>query len=69
MPISSTVTVRLGHGNFMPWKAQMFTHLRSHSLLGHIDGSLAMHAETIVTTIGDGEALQTVEAVNPDYAT
>lgn len=69
MPVTSSVTVRLGHGNFMLWRAQMFTHLRSHSLLGHIDGTLTVPAETIVTTTGEGAERQTVETVNPDYAT
>jgi hypothetical protein len=69
MAITSAVTVRLGHGNFMLWRAQMYTHLRSHSLLGYIDGSLVVPAETISNTTGDGEARRTEEIVNPDYAT
>jgi hypothetical protein len=69
MANTSSVTVRLSHGNFMLWRAQMFTHLRSHSLLGHIDGSLIVPAETITTTTGDGDARRTTEVVNPDYAT
>ncbi|KAK1630411.1 hypothetical protein QYE76_004726 [Lolium multiflorum] len=38
MAITSAVTVRLRHGNFMLWRAQMYTHLRSHSLLLNVDG-------------------------------
>jgi hypothetical protein len=69
MPITSSVTVRLGHGNFMLWKAQLLTHLRSHSLLGHIDGSTIVPAETVTKTTGDGDDRRTEEVVNPDYAT
>jgi hypothetical protein len=69
MANTSSVTVRLSHGNFMLWRAQMFTHLRSHSLLGHIDSSLIVPAKTITTTTGDGDARRTTEVVNPDYAT
>jgi hypothetical protein len=69
MAITSSVTVRLGHNNYMLWRAQMLTHLRSHSLLGHIDGSLIVPAETISTTVGEGQDSHTVETVNPDFAT
>ena len=69
MAITSSVTVRLGHNNFMLWKAQMLTHLRSHSLLGHVDGSLAVPAPTIVITTGEGETRHTEEIINPDFAT
>jgi hypothetical protein len=69
MAITSAVTVRLGQGNFMLWRAQMYTHLRSHSLLGYIDGSLVVPAETISNTTGDSEARRTEEIVNPYYAT
>jgi hypothetical protein len=61
--------VLLGHGNFMLWKAQLLTHLRSHSLLGHIDGSTIVPVETITKTTGDGDDRRTEEVVNPDYAT
>jgi hypothetical protein len=69
MAVTSSVTVRLGHNNYMLWRAQMLTHLRSHSLLGHIDGSLIVPAETISTTVGEGQDSHTVETVNPDFAT
>ena len=69
MAITSSVTVRLGHTTFMLWKAQMLTHLRSHSLLGLIDSSLTAPAQTIVTTTGEGEMRRSEEIVNPDYAT
>jgi hypothetical protein len=69
MSITSAVTVRLSHGNFMPWKAQMFTHLRSHSLLGYIDGSIVAPDQDITITTGEGDDRQTVTTVNPEYAT
>jgi hypothetical protein len=59
----------MGSKNFMLWKAQMLTHLRSHSLLGHIDGSVNAPAEMIKTTTGEGAERQTVETVNPEFAT
>ncbi|KAK1683876.1 hypothetical protein QYE76_044724 [Lolium multiflorum] len=69
MPITSSVTVKLGHGNFMLWKAQMLVHLRSHSLLSHVDGTAAVPDENIVTTTGDGDDRRTVQTVNPEFAT
>ena len=69
MATTSSVTIRLGYGNFIPWKMQMFTHLWKHSLLSHVDDSLIVPAETISTTSGEGEAQQTMEINNPDYAT
>uniref|UniRef100_A0ACD6AMF3 Uncharacterized protein n=1 Tax=Avena sativa TaxID=4498 RepID=A0ACD6AMF3_AVESA len=64
--ILSSITVRLNHTNFMLWQAQMLTHLRGHSLLGYIDGSIEAPEETIASTNTAGES---VDVVNPDYAT
>ena len=63
--VLSAVTVRLSTANFMLWQAQMLTHLRGHSLLGYIDGSIQAPEATIFTTTEDGRS----EVVNPEYAT
>jgi hypothetical protein len=69
MPATTSVTVRLNHTNHMPWHAQMVAHLRSHSFLGHVDGSTAAPAATIAETVGTGANTVTSEVVNPAYAT
>jgi hypothetical protein len=63
--VLSSVTVKLSNSNFMLWQAQMLTHLRGHSLLGYIDGSIEAPAETIFNTTDAGRS----EVVNPEYAT
>jgi uncharacterized membrane protein YgcG len=63
--VLSSVTVKLSNSNFMLWQAQMLTHLRGHSLLGYIDGSIEAPAETIFITTDAGRS----EVVNPEYAT
>jgi hypothetical protein len=69
MPVTASVTVRLNHTNHMLWRAQMVAHLRSHSLLGHVDGSAAAPAATITKTVGTDDNAVTSEVVNPAYAT
>jgi hypothetical protein len=63
--VTAAVTVKLSVANFMLWQAQMLTHLRGHSLLGFIDGSIKAPKATIVTTTDKGRS----EVVNPKYAT
>jgi hypothetical protein len=68
MAVTSSVTVRLNHGNYM-WRAQMITHLRSHPhLLGHVDGTTKAPADTIEQTNGTGADAVTAKITNPDYA-
>jgi hypothetical protein len=69
MPVTSSVTVRLNYANFMPWRAQMVAHLRSHVLLGHIDGSVVAPSPTVASTVGTGDEAVTTQVTNPDYAT
>jgi hypothetical protein len=63
--VMSAVTIRLSSTNFMLWQAQMLTHLRGHSLLGYIDGSIQAPAEIIFIDNDAGRS----EVVNPEYAT
>jgi hypothetical protein len=70
MPVTASVTVHLNHTNFMLWRAQMITHLRSHpTLLGHITGVVKAPPATIeqVTGTGDNEIRSSI--TNPEYAT
>jgi hypothetical protein len=69
MPVTASITVRLNHTNHMLWHAQMVAHLRSHSLLGHVDGSIVAPAATVAETVGTGDNAITSEVVNPAYAT
>jgi histone deacetylase 1/2 len=70
MAVTASVTVRLNHGNYMLWRAQMITHLRSHPhLLGHVDGTTKAPADTIEQTTGTGADAITAIITNPDYAT
>jgi hypothetical protein len=69
MPVTASVTMRLNHTNHMLWRAQMVAHLRSNSLLGHVDGSTAAPAATITETVGTGDNAIMSEVVNPAYTT
>jgi hypothetical protein len=44
----------------------MLTHLRGHSLLGYIDGSIKAPVETVSATTDTAGGS---EVVNPEYAT
>jgi hypothetical protein len=48
--VTAAITIKLSVTNFMLWQAQMLTHLRGHSLLGFIDGSIKAPEATIFTT-------------------
>jgi hypothetical protein len=70
MPVTSSVTVRLNHTNYMLWRAQMITHLRSHPhLLGHITGSTQAPGSFIEEVTGTGDDRITSQVTNPAYAT
>ncbi|KAK1601132.1 hypothetical protein QYE76_007893 [Lolium multiflorum] len=70
MPVTSSVTVRLNHTNYMLWRAQMITHLRSHPhLLGHITGSTQAPPSFIEEVTGTGDDRITSQVTNPEYAT
>jgi hypothetical protein len=66
MAVTSSVTVRLNHNNYMLWRAQMITHLRSHPhLLGHVDGTTKAPTPTIEQTTGTGADALTATITNP----
>jgi hypothetical protein len=70
MAVTSSVTVRLNHGNYMLWCAQMITHLRSHPhLLGHVDGTTKAPSPTIEQTTGTGADALMATITNLEYAT
>jgi hypothetical protein len=70
MPVTSSVTVRLNHTNYMLWRAQMITHLRSHPhLLGHITGVTQAPPSTIEQVSGTGDNEVRSQITNPEYAT
>jgi hypothetical protein len=70
MPVTASITVRLNHTNYMLWRVQMITHLRSHPhLLAHDDGTAKVPDATINTTTGSGDDQITSEITNPEYMT
>ncbi|KAK1693377.1 hypothetical protein QYE76_010074 [Lolium multiflorum] len=68
-PISSVVTVRLTHENHMMWKAQFLTYLRTHQLLGIVNGDEAAPAKTVVVESGTGDDRTTSRTTNTAYVT
>jgi hypothetical protein len=70
MAVTSSVIVRLNHGNYILWRAQMITHLCSHPhLLGHVNGTTKTPTPTIEQTISTGADALTAIITNPEYAT
>ena len=58
-----TISVRLGRHNFMFWGGITSTVLAGANLHGHLDGTKAAPAKTLV--VGTGDAATTV--ANPEY--
>jgi hypothetical protein len=48
------LTIKMSADNFLYWRAQVLPLLRSHNLLGYIDGSLSCPSSTVVATTTAG---------------
>lgn len=57
------VTVRLSKANFLLWRAQLLSYLRSNNLMGYIDGTKAAPPMKIPMSTAPGATL----IDNPDY--
>uniref|UniRef100_A0ACD5V3W7 Uncharacterized protein n=1 Tax=Avena sativa TaxID=4498 RepID=A0ACD5V3W7_AVESA len=66
-PISSVVTVRLTSENHLMWKAQLLAFLRTHKLLGIVNGQEPAPVKTIDTTTGTGDSAVTTKVANAAY--
>lgn len=61
--ISSSVTIKLNDSNYLLWKTQFESLLRSQKLLGFVTGQLCAPAATIINTVND----VAVETPNPAF--
>jgi hypothetical protein len=61
---SNLVTVKLGPDNFLHWRASLMPILRSHFLVGFIDGSFPCPSERVAVTTPAGT---TQMVPNPEY--
>ncbi|KAK1620377.1 hypothetical protein QYE76_025894 [Lolium multiflorum] len=56
---ANQITIRLTPDNYLFWRAKVLPLLRSHELLGYVDGSLPCPPQVIMTVQGP--------AINPDH--
>ncbi|XP_071681629.1 uncharacterized protein [Lolium perenne] len=56
---ANQITIRLTPDNYLFWRAKVLSLLRSHELLGYVDGSLPCPPQVIMTMQGP--------AINPDH--
>ena len=66
-PISSAVTVRLTLENHLLWKAQFLTYLRTHQLLGIVNGNEPVPSKTTTTQTVTGTSPITTQTPNSAY--
>lgn len=64
-PFGHLINIKLGHENYLLWKAQMMPYLRSQQLLGFVDGSISAPEKIITMSTESG----TAQVPNPAYQT
>lgn len=61
--VSNSVTIKLNDSNYLLWKTQMESLLRSQKLMGFVTGQIPVPAEHTTTVVNNVE----VQAPNPHY--
>jgi hypothetical protein len=57
IPLHHAITVRLTKTNFLLWRAQLLSFLRSARLMGYVDGSTPAPSKQVPPSTAEGAAL------------